>query len=186
MGKKNRYTPPYSITSLILNLVSEISEMIGRYTVLAEQEMTPRLRRENRKWKPLLSFLPVETVIRDRQEQYYKVLAQADRESESTPFIEFMLQALLDAMVEVTATDQVTDQVTLLIQAIGDSELGTGDLMERLALLHRPTFRKNYLDPALSGGWIERTQPDSPRSPTQRYRLTHKGRQLLVSRNSGR
>ncbi|MGR9000006.1 MAG: Fic family protein, partial [Gammaproteobacteria bacterium] len=42
------YEPPYTITSTILNLVSEISELIGRYTVLAEQNLTPRLRRENR------------------------------------------------------------------------------------------------------------------------------------------
>jgi hypothetical protein len=54
--------------------------------------------------------------------------------------------------------------------------MGSGDLMQTLGLSHRPTFRNNYLNPALEGGWIERTQPDSPRSPTQRYRLTGKGR----------
>lgn len=47
--------------------------------------------------------------------------------------------------------------------------------MKALDLTHRPTFRENYLDPAIDDGWIERTQPDSPRSPTQRYRLTKKG-----------
>jgi len=51
--------------------------------------------------------------------------------------------------------------------------------MQALGLMHRPTFRGNYLNPALAGDWIERTQPDSPRSPTQRYRLTPKGRQWL-------
>ena len=43
-----KYQPPYTITPTILNLVAEISETIGRYTVLAEQSLTPRLRRENR------------------------------------------------------------------------------------------------------------------------------------------
>jgi len=42
------YQPPYTITQAILNLVAEISELIGRYTMLAEQNLTPRLRRENR------------------------------------------------------------------------------------------------------------------------------------------
>ena len=42
------YQPPYVITPAILNLVAEISELIGRYTMLAEQNLTPRLRRENR------------------------------------------------------------------------------------------------------------------------------------------
>ncbi len=42
------YQSPYTITPAILNLVAEISETIGRFTVLAEQNLTPRLRRENR------------------------------------------------------------------------------------------------------------------------------------------
>jgi ATP-dependent DNA helicase RecG len=38
----------------------------------------------------------------------------------------------------------------------------------------------NYLEPALKSELIERTQPDSPRSPTQKYRLTEKGKLLLA------
>jgi len=136
-----------------------------------------------RNWKPLLAYLPVETVIRERQEAYYRVLAEADQRADATPFVEFMLQALCDAIREAVATDQVNDQVTdqvaRLMAAIGVDELSSSDLLMALALSHQPTFRKNYLSPGLDGGWIERTQPDSPRSPTQRYRLTDKGRRWL-------
>lgn len=66
-----------------------------------------------------------------------------------------------------------------LIRGIGPGQLGSSELMLALGLSHRPTFRENYLNPALQGGWIERTQPDSPRSPTQRYRLTGKGQRWL-------
>lgn len=136
-----------------------------------------------RRWKPLLAYLPVETVIRERQEEYYLVLAEADQSADATAFVEFMLKALLDALHEAVATDQVSDHVTVqvagTIKALAGSELGRAELMTALGLTHRPTFRKNYLDPALHGGWIERTQPDSPRSPTQRYRLTDKGRRWL-------
>jgi Fic family protein len=52
-------------------------------------------------WQPLLAYLPVESVIRVRQTAYYKALADADSLADSTPFIEFMLQALLDAITEV-------------------------------------------------------------------------------------
>jgi Fic family protein len=336
-GMKINYKPPYTITSAIVNLVAEISETIGRYTVLAEQNLTPRLRRENRirtiqaslaienntltleqvtaviegkrvlghpreiqevrnafatyealeewdaaseedllmahevlmrglvdetgryrsggvgifrgeqlvhmappanrvpqliadllgwlentnehplvascvfhydfefihpfadgngrmgrlwqtlilrTWKPLLAYLPVETVIRDRQENYYRVLAVADQQADATPFFEFMLSALRDALREAVVTDQVgdqvTDQVAALIRAIGSGELGSNELMKALGLSHRPTFRNNYLNPARQGDWIERTQPDSPRSPTQRYRLTGKGQRWLL------
>ncbi len=53
-----------------------------------------------RNWKPLLAYLPVETVIRDRQEDYYRVLAVADSQADATPFVEFMLSALRDAVRE--------------------------------------------------------------------------------------
>lgn len=132
-----------------------------------------------RDWKSMLAYLPVETVIRERQQDYYQALATADAQANAAPFIDFMLNALHDAINEATITDQVIDQVATLIQAIGTGELNSSDLMQALGLIHRPTFRENYLNPALTGGWVERTQPDSPRSPTQRYRLTHKGRQWL-------
>lgn len=110
---------------------------------------------------------------------YYRVLAEADQSADATTFIEFMLCALRDAISEAVATDQVTDQVATLIRAIGDGEPGSNELMKALGLTHRPTFRGNYLNPALKGDLIERTQPDSPRSPTQRYRLTRKGHRWL-------
>jgi len=51
--------------------------------------------------------------------------------------------------------------------------------MQAMGLNHRPTFLYDYLQPALSIGLIEMTQPDSPKSPTQKYRLTEKGKSVL-------
>ncbi|MEA1938015.1 MAG: hypothetical protein U9N14_02850 [Pseudomonadota bacterium] len=76
-------------------------------------------------------------------------------------------------------SDQVSDQVARVIEAIAGDEMGIAEMMAALGLSHRPTFRKNYLNPALEGNWIERTQPSSPRSPTQRYLLTGNGRRWL-------
>ena len=136
-----------------------------------------------RQWKPLLAYLPVETVIRERQNDYYQELAKADKRADSTSFVQFMLEALLDVIKETVSTDQasdhVTDQVAGIIKVLAEGELGSTELMKLLGLSHRPTFRKNYLAPALDAGFIERTQPDSPRSPTQRYRLTNKGRRWM-------
>ena len=56
------------------------------------------------RWQPVLAYLPVETVIQARQEAYYQALADADQAADATPFIEFMLEALLDAMSEVLLT----------------------------------------------------------------------------------
>ena len=135
------------------------------------------------KWKQVFAWLPVETVIKERQAEYYQVLAKCDKEGKSTLFIEFILKSLVATLAELSESDQVadhvSDQVKGLVKFLGRKELGALELMGGLKLSHRPTFRKNYLTPALEGGWVERDQPDSPRSPNQRYRLTSKGERLL-------
>jgi Fic family protein len=127
------------------------------------------------KWKPVLAYMPVETIVRNRRSGYYAGLGQADAQGEAAEFMEFMLQALHDTLKNAQ-TDQVSvqvnDQVRRLLVALGKGEKTAAELMQGLGLRHAPTFRKNYLIPALEAGFIERTQPDSPRSPTQRYRLT--------------
>lgn len=126
-------------------------------------------------WRPVLAYLPVETVIRDQQEAYYAALAAADQAAEATPFVEFMLSALRQALQEAgltdQASDQVSDQVARLLQVLSPgAALKSSELMQRLGLSHRPTFTQNYLKPALAAGMIEMTDPASPRSPAQRYR----------------
>lgn len=79
-----------------------------------------------------------------------------------------------------SSADQVTDQVMRLLAALKAPPLGTKDLLGTLKLSHRPSFMQNYLQPALEAGLVEMTHPDSPRSPTQKYRLTDKGRQWLA------
>lgn len=77
------------------------------------------------------------------------------------------------------ATDQVSDQVKRLLLVLNHNELSTQELLNLLQLRHLPSFRKNYLHPALDSSLLEMTQPESPRSPTQKYRLTEKGFKLL-------
>lgn len=132
------------------------------------------------RWKPIFAWLPIETIIKARQSEYYQALAQSDKDGKSTLFIEFMLESLAYTLSELPksdqALDQVSDRVKALLTVMGDGECRASELMQRLGLSHRPTFRKNYLTPALEGEWVERNQPDSPRSPNQRYKLTLRGK----------
>ncbi len=131
-------------------------------------------------WDPLFAYLPVETVIRDQQANYYKVLATCDKVGNSTAFIEFLLSALLASLREASGTDQVSDQVTdqvkSLLRTLAQDTLAAVECMKRLKLSHRPTFRANYLNPALAAGLIEYTIPEKPQSRLQKYRITEKGR----------
>lgn len=56
------------------------------------------------KWQPIFAWLPIETVIRDNQAEYYAAINRSNAMGESTVFIEFMLdvikQALSDALSE--------------------------------------------------------------------------------------
>ena len=85
-----------------------------------------------------------------------------------------------DALIVQQVTEQVTEQVIRLLEAVAKEPLSTKALLEVLSLNHRPTFIQNYLQPALESGAVEMTQPDSPRSPTQKYRLTDLGKRMLA------
>lgn len=50
------------------------------------------------RWQPMLAYLPVETVIQRRQDDYYRALGEADRASDCSGFIRFMLDAIDDAL----------------------------------------------------------------------------------------
>ena len=54
-------------------------------------------------------------------------------------------------------------------------EMSVLDMMMALKLGGRRNFLEKYLTPATELGLVEMTQPNSPRSPTQKYRLTPKG-----------
>jgi len=80
---------------------------------------------------------------------------------------------LAEALPLTRTTEQVTEQVTRFLALLKNGALGVREAMEALGLKHRPTFLANYLQPALKAGLIEMTQPESPKSPTQKYRMAN-------------
>lgn len=55
-------------------------------------------------WKPVFAWLPVESVIHDRQDEYYNAINRSNYEGESTAFIEFMLSAVKETLAEAIKT----------------------------------------------------------------------------------
>lgn len=53
--------------------------------------------------------------------------------------------------------------------------MSKSNLMDKLDLANYKNFSTQYIQKAVESGLIEMTQPDSPKSPTQKYRLTEKG-----------
>lgn len=62
------------------------------------------------KWNPAFAWLPVESIIHDRQEEYYAAINASNDAGESTVFIEFMLSAIKASLIDATSTsDEMSD-----------------------------------------------------------------------------
>jgi Fic family protein len=130
-------------------------------------------------WKPELAYLPVETVIRHQQAEYYAALSAADKASDATGFVEYMLKALLSAMqevVEAPSQHQVGTKSELTVEqsyvlAILKGEMTLMALMKEVNRSDRSKFRSQVLNPLMDAGLVEPTIPDKPTSSKQKYRL---------------
>lgn len=60
-------------------------------------------------WKPMFGWLPVESIIHDRQDEYYRAINRSNSEGESTAFIEFMLSAIKEALTEAVDAAHTAD-----------------------------------------------------------------------------
>ena len=127
------------------------------------------------RWKPLFAHVPVESLVRARQGEYYQAIRQSSAEGESTPFIAFMLDAILAAVRTPQETPQISPQVRRLLSVLF-GEMSRQDILRALRLRDRKWLRERYLLPALQGGYVEMTRPDAPNARNQRYRLTPRGR----------
>ena len=70
------------------------------------------------KWNPAFAWLPVESIIHDRQQEYYDAINASNDEGESTVFIEFMLSAIKAALMDAInmsneMSDGKVDKITL-------------------------------------------------------------------------
>ena len=119
------------------------------------------------RWHPELAYLPVESVIRERQTAYYNALGASDRAAEATPFIEFILDAITESLDSRTksdpASDPASDPVFRLLALFKSNEsLSFQTMMERMQLRHRTYFRRTFLSPALAAKRLEMTLPETP------------------------
>lgn len=125
-------------------------------------------------WKPIFEWIPIESIIKDNQEEYYRAIGLSTAEGKSNRFILFMLSVIKKAIEDIVNDSRshynhISSQVGALLAVIESCPMTALELMEKLGLKSRVSFRKNYLQPALEAGLIGMTEPDKPTSRNQRY-----------------
>ena len=92
-------------------------------------------------WKPLFAWLPVETIVKEYQQDYYKAIALSDKKGDSTIFITFMLKCILSSLNEMYESNQkilnditANPKITIkeLQDLIGLSESGVKKVLRQL------------------------------------------------------
>jgi len=102
------------------------------------------------RWNPLLAWLPIEEVIRSRQQGYYESLGQADQLGDLEPFVSYQLEAIHDALhseigsekgsemaSEIGATPGAAIDAVILRDLTTEPSLSARRLAERLQLSQR-------------------------------------------------
>lgn len=125
-------------------------------------------------WKPIFAWIPIESIIKDNQEEYYNAIAQSTNQAKSNLFILFMLdvinKAIKDMLIDTrNHYNHMNNQIKKLMKVIESYPQSATELMQKLNLKSRVGFRKNYLQPALEAGLIGMTEPDKPTSKNQKY-----------------
>lgn len=125
-------------------------------------------------WRPIFAWIPIESIIKDNQGDYYMAIALSNKKGNSNAFIEFMLnvinEAVKDLMIDTkNHCNHISNEITKLMKIIENYPQSSAELMKKLNLKSRVGFIKNYLQPALDAGLIEMNEPDKPRSKNQKY-----------------
>ena len=125
-------------------------------------------------WKPVFKYIPIESVIKDNQEQYYEAFKISTREGKSNAFILFMLDIINRAIKDIVGDSRehynhLNIQINKLMQVMETYPQSAQQIMDKLNLKSRVSFRKNYILPALEAGLIGMTIPEKPTSKNQMY-----------------
>jgi len=123
-----------------------------------------------RQYSPVFEFLPVESLIKARQSEYYNVLDESDKLGDSTPFIEFMLRVINDSLEELLDEQSgkltLEDRIEIYRTSIGADAFARKDYMKHFRDISGATASR-YLKWAVDRGVLEKTGDKR----TTRYRF---------------
>ena len=126
-------------------------------------------------WEEIFEYVPIESQIKKYQNDYYKAINNCNNKGNSTEFVEFMLKMIDETLLELldatsVQSSHISSYVNKLLEIMEPGvAMTTKELMEKLGMKSRISFRDNYLNPAIENGLIKMTNPDKPTSKNQMY-----------------
>jgi Fic family protein len=117
------------------------------------------------KYHPLFALAPVESVVRDRQPEYYEVLGRCDKAGDSTLFVQFALEAsaaAVDGILQSLSKQTVTSsqRIQAALQAFGKQSFRRKDYLLLFPTLSTATASRD-LATAVSEGILRRAGDQS-------------------------
>ena len=86
-------------------------------------------------YSPVFEFLPIESLIKARQSEYYRILGESDNKGDSTGFIEFLLQIINESLEELLTNQNVNltsqDRISIFKDKIKNSSFNRQDYMRQ-------------------------------------------------------
>ncbi len=108
---------------------------------------------------PVFEYLPIETLIKERQEQYYESLEKSDNTGESTVFIEFMLEVIHESLEELLNTQNLSltniDRINLFKSVIKNDYFSRKEYLKNFREISSATASRD-LKFAVENGLIEK------------------------------
>lgn len=92
--------PPFTVSAQAISMIVEITAQMERCTLNLEQLDSLKLRRVKilSRLNPLFQHLPVESMVHDRQKEYYRAINESSAMNDSGPFIDFMLRTISETL----------------------------------------------------------------------------------------
>ncbi|WP_176138230.1 Fic family protein [Elizabethkingia meningoseptica] len=96
---------------------------------------------------PVFEYLPVESLIKQQQSEYYNKLSESDKKGNSTPFIEFMLGIISQSLDTLLQSQSITlhteDRIRLFKDKIGKNTFSRKDYMQSFKNISAPTASRD-------------------------------------------
>jgi len=125
------------------------------------------------KYQPIFEFLPIESLIKEKQKAYYKVLEECDSCDDSTAFIEFLLNLILISLKEFKIDVVVENQTAESRLELAKKQFGKNNFSRKAYMLFHKTISSATASRDLKSGVdLEILLKQGEKSRTE-YRFNH-------------